>query len=162
MPESYFIRRLAAFASLAALLGSSACGGSSKGADGPSGTSANGDVAWKDKTREQRLDWMGLMVFPKMKGAFNDFDQERFSKFACQTCHSEEMEMVDFKMPNTKIYALPHNNTLQSARDYDAKVTDFMAGTVVPKMAELLQMEPYNPETKSGFGCFNCHPSEPD
>ena len=161
MLETFFIRRWGRFGLGLLLLGCFACGGSSQAAEDPSsGGTAHGGKPWKDKTHEQRLDWMGLEVFPRMKGAFAEFDGDRFSKFRCQTCHGDDMELVDFKMPNSKIYALPHKDTLQSARDYDALVTDFMAGTVVPKMAELLDMEPYDPATQSGFGCFGCHPSE--
>lgn len=137
------------------------CGGSGKGATDPAGVgSGESAIAWKDKTRAQRMDWMGLQVFPQMKAAFKEFDANRFSEFECQTCHSEEMEIVNFKMPNTKIYALPVENTVQSAREYDEQVTDFMLNVVTPKMAELLDMPVYNPETKSGFGCFGCHPTE--
>ena len=143
------------------LLGCFACGGSSKSPqDATAAGSGKSEVPWKDKTHEQRMDWMGLQVFPRMKGVFTEFDAERFSDFACQTCHGEDMEMIDFKMPN-KLYALSRKDTLKSAREYDAKVTDFMLGMVLPKMAELLDMQPYDRETKSGFGCFGCHPVEP-
>lgn len=138
-----------------------ACGGSSQSAADPaSAGSGKSELSWKDKTHEQRLDWMGLQVFPKMKGVFTEFDADRFSKFACQTCHGEDMEMVDFKMPSNKLFALARKDTLKSAREYDAKVTDFMLGTVMPQMAELLDMQPYDRETKSGFGCFGCHAME--
>jgi hypothetical protein len=157
-------RPLPAWGALAAgalLLGGFACGGSSQSAQDPAAAaSGKSEVLWKDKTREQRMDWMGLQVFPKMKGVFTEFDADRFSGFACQTCHGDDMEMVDFKMPTNKLYALPRKDVLKSARDYDAKVTDFMLGTVMPKMAELLDMPPYDSETKSGFGCFGCHPME--
>ncbi len=141
------------------LLAALACGGGTKTANDPVSADKT-EIAWKDKTRAQRMDWMGLQVFPRMKSAFKEFDESRFSGFACQTCHSDKMEMVDFRMPNDTIYALPLENTVQSAREYDEKVTDFMVNVVTPKMAELLDMPVYNPETKSGFGCFNCHPSE--
>jgi hypothetical protein len=141
------------------LLAALGCGGGAKGANDAS-SSGKSEIVWKDKTRAQRLDWMGLQVFPKMKAAFKELDESRFAEFKCQTCHSDEMEMVDFKMPNTKIYALPLENTVQSAREYDEKVTEFMLNTVTPRMAELLDMPVYDPETKSGFGCFGCHPSE--
>lgn len=143
------------------LLGCIACGGSSKSAESAAGAGKS-ETPWKDKTHEQRMDWMGLHVFPKMKGAFTQFNAERFSDFACQTCHGDDMEMVDFKMPNQHLYALPRTDTIKSARDYDEKVTDFMLGTVTPTMAELLDMQPYDPATKSGFSCFGCHPAEGD
>jgi hypothetical protein len=148
-------------AAAALLLGAFACGGSSPSAQDPAAAaSGKSGVSWKDKTHPQRMDWMGLQVFPKMKGVFKEFDADRFSEFACQTCHGDEMEIVDFKMPSNKLYALPRKDTLQSARDYDAKVTDFMVATVMPKMAELLDMPVYDRETKAGFGCFGCHPAE--
>ncbi|MEO8177761.1 MAG: hypothetical protein ABI895_02905 [Deltaproteobacteria bacterium] len=150
-----------ALAAGALWLGGLACGGSAQSAQDPAAAgSGKSEVQWKDKTREQRMDWMGLQVFPKMKGVFTEFDADRFSGFACQTCHGDDMEMVDFKMPTKKLYGLPRKDVLKSAREYDAKVTDFMLGTVMPKMAELLDMQPYDSETKSGFGCFGCHPME--
>lgn len=148
-----------AFAALVLLLAALGCGGGAKGAKDAS-EAGKSEIEWKDKTRAQRMDWMGLQVFPKMKSAFKELDESRFADFKCQTCHGDQMEMVDFKMPNDKIYALPLENTVQSAREYDEKVTDFMVNTVTPQMAELLDMPVYNPETKSGFGCFGCHPSE--
>jgi hypothetical protein len=137
-----------------------ACGGSSKSVgDASAAKSGKSEVPWQDKTHAQRMDWMGLQVFPKMRGVFTAFDADRFSGFSCQTCHGEDMEMVDFKMPN-KLYALSRKDTLQSAREYDPKVTDFMISSVLPKMAGLLDMQPYDRESKSGFGCFGCHPAE--
>lgn len=141
---------------------SHACGGSQKSAEAGGASESFGaeGTPWSKKTREQRMDWMGLEVFPKMRAAFTEYDAERFSSFACQTCHGKNMEMVDFKMPNDTIFALSKSDTITKARDYDAKVTDFMAETIVPDMAKLLDTQPYDPETNTGFGCFNCHPAE--
>jgi hypothetical protein len=157
----FLAHRFGGALALGLLLGSIACGGSSKSAESASGASSGkSETPWKDKTHEQRMDWMGLQVFPKMKGVFTEFDADRFSNFACQTCHGDDMEIVDFKMPNKHLYALPRTDTLKSARDYDAKVTDFMLNTLTPKMAELLDLQPYDAATKSGFSCFGCHPVE--
>jgi hypothetical protein len=148
----------------ACVWGSSACGGPQKGADDASGagekSAASESTPWSKKTREQRMDWMGLEVFPKMRAAFTDHDAEKFSAFACQTCHGSDMEMVDFKMPNDKIFALSKTDTLTKARDFDANMTEFMTERVVPEMAQLLDTKPYDPETNTGLSCFNCHPSE--
>jgi cytochrome c553 len=133
-----------------------ACGGSKQKVKAPSG---EGEPAWKDKTREQRMDFMGLEVFPKMRTLFAEHDPDDAAGFACQTCHGNDMEMVDFKMPNS-LFALSKTDTLEKARDYDAKVTEFMAEKVLPEMAQLLDQEPYDPATQTGFGCFGCHPSE--
>jgi len=150
-------------AGVALLLGAQACGGSSKAADDPSAAPAGkSELLWKDKTREQRTDWMGTQVFPKMRAAFSGFDSERFSDFTCQTCHGERMEIDDFKMPSSSLYALSRKDTLEKARSYDAKATEFMLKTVLPEMATLLDTEPYDREKKAGLSCFGCHPVESD
>lgn len=155
------MRRVAAIMSVVCGVGL-ACGGGQKGGQDASGAAAatdSSEVPWKDKTREQRMDWMGLEVFPKMRAAFVEYEAERFSSFACQTCHGNDMEIVNFEMPNS-IFALSKEDTLAKARDYDPKMTEFMASQVVPQMAQLLDMQPYDAETNTGFGCFGCHPSE--
>jgi hypothetical protein len=106
------------------------------------------------------MDWMGLAVFPKMRAVFQEHDA-KYATLDCQTCHGKDMEMVDFKMPNY-LFSLPKDNTLDWAKDYDAKTTEFMSEQVVPEMAKLLDMEPYDAETGKGFGCFGCHPAEAD
>jgi hypothetical protein len=144
---------------VAAALG---CGGAKKGAeDASSGDSeAKQGTPWKDKSREQRMDWMGLAVFPKMRAIFQEHDA-KYAKLNCQTCHGDDMEMVDFKMPNY-LFSLPKANTLEWAKDYDAKTTEFMSEQVVPEMAKLLDMPAYDADTGKGFGCFGCHPAEAD
>jgi hypothetical protein len=137
----------------------SACGGSSKGADDPStGSEPKTETPWKDMSREQRMDWMAVAVFPKMRRLFREQDSEKYEDFACQTCHGNEMERVDFKMPND-LFALEAEGTIERAREYDEKSTDFMLGAVVPEMAKLLDMEAYTLETPTGFGCMGCHPT---
>lgn len=162
-PECAWRRRAAiGVGSLACALVLSSCGGSQKSPDDASGASAaadSGEVTWQSKTREQRMDWMGLEVFPKMRAAFVEFDAERFSDFKCQTCHSDEMEIVDYEMPTSALFALSATDPVAEARDYDAPMTEFMIEVVVPEMAKLLDTQPYDPETNSGFGCFGCHPA---
>lgn len=150
------------------IVGLTACGKSAEsgGAQAPNeAANANANspgapgIPWSQKTHEQRQDWMGLQVLPKMKSAFQTFDAKGFQDFKCQTCHGDDMKAVHFKMPNS-LYALPTENTLAAAMDYDADTTKFMVGTVVPTMAKLLDTEPYNPQTGKGLGCFTCHPKE--
>jgi cytochrome c553 len=135
-----------------------ACGGSRKGAEDPSAAEPDSKQTWQEKSREQRMDWMGLEVFPKMRAAFVEFDAKEYSAFACQTCHGNDMEMVDFKMPN-KLYSLNKADPVTDAKEYDEETTQLMVDVVVPEMAKLLDMEPYDPETQKGFGCFGCHPT---
>jgi hypothetical protein len=142
---------------LTSLLG--ACGGSKSGAEDASDAfEPKSEIPWKDKTREQRMEWMGFAVFPKMRQLFLAQDNEKYRDFACQTCHGETMEMIDFKMPND-LFALSAADPLAQARTYDEKTTDFMLGGVVPEMAKLLGLEAFTQEKQTGFGCAGCHPA---
>lgn len=69
------------------------------------------------------------------------------------------MEAVSFEVPNA-LFSLARERTIEEARAYDAKATEFMLNVVVPKMAALLAQKPYDPATGQGFGCFGCHPAE--
>ena len=71
------------------------------------------------------------------------------------------MKERNFQMPTNSIYPLSADDPIGSAKDYDAEVTKFMMEWVVPTAAEMLDQEPYNPETQQGsFGCFRCHPKQ--
>jgi cytochrome c551/c552 len=137
------------------------CGGAREGAQNPDaeGASASGGTPWNKKTREQKLEWMGLEVLPKMKALFTEYDAERFKGFECQTCHGADMELVDFKLPNS-LYGLTKDDPYAAGKDYDAPMTEFMATKVVPEMAKLLDQGVYNPSTKQGFGCLKCHQAD--
>jgi hypothetical protein len=145
---------------LAAVLG--ACGGSKQGPEDASDAhEPKSETAWKDKTREQRMEWMGFAVFPRMRKLFLAQDPEKYEDFACQTCHGETMEMIDFKMPND-LFALSATDPVGRGKTYDEKTTDFMLGGVVPEMAKLLGMEAFTLESQTGFGCAGCHPANRD
>jgi hypothetical protein len=142
---------------LGAAFGLGACG-SKKGAEDASGYSPKSETPWKAMSREQRMDWMAVAVFPKMRQLFQAQDPEKYADFACQTCHGLQMERVDFKMPND-LFALDKADTIAHAKEYDDKTTDFMLAGVVPEMAQLLGRRPYTIETGKGYGCMGCHPS---
>lgn len=132
-------------------------GTSSEAATEADTTAASGEPAqleWKDMNREQRLEYMGVTVMPAMKTLFQEYDAESYAEFKCQTCHGEDMEAVDFKMPNG-LYALPAADPITAAKEYDAEVTTFMMEKLTPKMAELLGMEPGKEMT-----CMSCHEAE--
>ncbi len=133
-------------------------GGKAAGGAAAPTTEAAPEVVWSEMTREQRLDWMGLEVFPKMKAAFAKYDGEGYVDFKCQTCHGDDMEAVDFAMPTPSLYALSPTQPVEEATDYDPEITQFMVEVVAPEMASLLHTTPYDPATGEGFGCFSCHP----
>ena len=143
--------------------GGAADGGAADGgaADGGGTEPGSPDVAWKDKTFDQKKEFMGVEVFPKMKAAFQGYDANQFRAFKCDTCHGPDPAAKKYKMPTDSIYPLPKDNPVKAAMAYDEKMTKFMVDTIVPEMAKMLQMQPADPKTGLGeFGCMNCHPAE--
>lgn len=122
-------------------------------------------IPWKDKNREQRLEYMGLFVLDPMGKLFAGWKPDEFSAenaFRCQSCHGENFDKppVDFHMPRVAFPLLP-DDPIGGAMKYDPVATKFMVDKVVPTMAELLGEEPYDPATGKGtFGCFRCHPKK--
>lgn len=122
------------------------------------------NIPWKDKTRAQRQDYMGIYVLPKMQELFVEWRPDDYggkNDFRCQTCHGENFDKppVDFEMPRVA-FPLKADDPIGAAMKYDAEATAFMVERVLPTMAELLGEEPYNPDTGEGFSCFRCHPSK--
>jgi hypothetical protein len=128
----------------------------------PAAASAAKEIAWADMNKDQRLEYMKSVVAPRMKQVFVNFSPDRFGKMNCVTCHGDSATEGTFKMPNPKLPKLP--NTPDGFKALAAErpaVMEFMKNEVKPKMAALLGMPEYNPETKSGFGCMECHTMAP-
>ena len=153
---------------LAILLPLTGCGKSAPPAR-PTGSEPGGlgapRIPWKDKTREQRIEYMGLFVLDRMHTLFAEWKPDEYAgenKFRCQNCHGEDFDKppVDFHMPRVSFPLMP-NDPIGGAMKYDPAATTFMVEKVVPTMAELLNEEPYDPATGKGtFGCFRCHPKK--
>ena len=111
-------------------------------------------VAWSRKTREQRMEFMGLSVYPRMRDVFQSHDAESYAQFRCQTCHGEDMEARDFKMPSS-LFALPEADPVAAALEHDAKTARLMVDEVVPEMRSLLGRN--DPATAQRLSCFSCH-----
>lgn len=119
------------------------------------------DKKWADKDFQQRKEWMGIEVLPKMKALFKGYDEAQFKGFGCDTCHGADGKDKNYAMPTDSIYPLDKKDPVGKAMAYDEAVTKFMIDKVVPDMAKLLDAEPYDPKTGKGtVGCFTCHPSE--
>jgi hypothetical protein len=95
------------------------------------------DVAWDDKTFQQRMEHMGLVVFPSMKEAFQGYDADRFADFKCQTCHGDDMKDVKYEMPNAAT-PLDPADPVADGNGIDEAMTKFMLESVLPKMKEHL------------------------
>jgi len=117
---------------------------------------------WAEMGKQDRIDYMKTVVLPRMKQAFVNFCPDRFGKMNCMTCHGDSAADGSFKMPNPRLPKLPATpeGFKKLAADKPAFM-EFMKNEVKPKMAALLGMPEYNPETKDGFGCMECHTMAP-
>jgi hypothetical protein len=100
---------------------------------------------------------MKTVVFPAMKTHFQEFDAKEFKDFTCVTCHGAGAKEGKFKMPNAKLPKLDPKDDFAKHKKKEAKTLAFMMEKVAPEMTKLLEVEPYDPKTNQGFGCFNCH-----
>jgi hypothetical protein len=112
-------------------------------------------IPWDAKTDKQKKAYMKLTVKPKMEALFTEFDGERFGEFRCTTCHGPNPKERNFEMPNPDLPSLADWEKLEADKP---EAMEFMKTKVEPQMANLLGMQPYDPETKTGFGCSGCHP----
>ena len=111
-------------------------------------------TTWADKNSEQRFGYMAAQVHPVMSELFIGYDPDN-SGFTCSNCHGEEMEQVDYRMPNESLYAMPADRPYDDAIDFDEKIAVFMMTKVTPTLQELLN-KGEGPPTK--VTCFTCHP----
>lgn len=166
-PAAFSARRVAALGCLVSVAGLAACTratatGEPRSQAAPQAGSAAAEpggpgVPWSKKTRDQRAEFMGLVVYPRMRAVFREHDPTAFAQFRCQTCHGEDMEKLDFHMPNS-LYALPAADPVKAATDYDEKTARFMVEKVVPAMKELFAKD--DPALAEKFGCLGCHQTE--
>jgi len=160
-PRLTFATRIALASCLA--VGAVACAETTTSTAGPAGANGAGkagppELGWADMVKDQRIEYMKSIVLPRMKQAFTNFSPDRFSKMNCVTCHGDSATDGSFKMPNPALPKLPStpDGFKQLAQEKPA-VFDFMKNEVKPKMAALLGVPEWNPETKSGFACLDCH-----
>ncbi|HMI84636.1 MAG TPA: hypothetical protein VK550_11110 [Polyangiaceae bacterium] len=112
---------------------------------------------WSDMNRDQRMTYMKKVVLPKMKETFTAFDPKQFDHVTCLTCHGAGAKDGSFKMPNPELPKLSPDGGFKKHLDQKPEITKFMMSKVLPQMAELLNTQPYDPNTHLGFGCFGCH-----
>ena len=125
-------------------------------------TASSGPTAnWAVMSKEQRKEYMKTVVLPQMKQTFVAFNADRYKSMTCLTCHGDGVVQGRFTMPNPKLPKLPATpEGFQKLMSEKPTVVQFMATRVKPQMAHLLGMPEFTPQTKSGFGCFQCHTKE--
>lgn len=126
---------------------------------------ADSTMDWKKMSHDDKKDFMKTVVMPRMRKEFRAFDSVRFEKIMCKTCHGDGVANESYKMPNAKLPKLPNSaegwKKLSSTKD--SVIMKFMANTIKPKMAELLGLTPFDPQSNpKGFGCHNCHTLKED
>jgi hypothetical protein len=116
---------------------------------------------WESMTKDQRKEYMKTAVMPQMKQTFVAFNADRYKAMNCVTCHGDGATDGKFTMPNPKLPKLPAAAAgFQKLMSEKPAVMQFMAMKVKPQMAHLLGMPEWTPESKTGFGCFQCHTKE--
>ncbi|TNF32537.1 MAG: hypothetical protein EP329_09780 [Deltaproteobacteria bacterium] len=115
---------------------------------------------WHAMEMSEKGQYMKDVVLPTMKRIFQQHDPQNYADFGCDTCHGLDARERHFEMPNPGLYALyPPGSPQQQQMVAEKKATlAFMVNEVIPTMQQLLGEEPFDPMTKKGFGCAECHP----
>jgi hypothetical protein len=124
----------------------------------PASPTPPGTGEWDAWSHDQKLAYMKAVFAPKMGALFHDFDATRYAEPKCVLCHGSGAKDGSFKMPNPELPKLdlsPAGFKAMNAKH--AAIVEFMGKQVVPTSAQLLGEQPYDPKTKKGFGCLECH-----
>ena len=113
-------------------------------------------AAWSDDmSREMKISFMKKRVMPAMTALWKE-SPEPDEEVTCGTCHGAGAKEGKFDMPNAKLYPLDPSDSFAAHKD-EPEWLEFMGKKVVPTMANTLGVQPYDPATGQGFGCFSCH-----
>ena len=110
----------------------------------------------------QRKKYMKATVLPEMKKLFVGFDK-KYKSMTCLTCHGEKAVENKFKMPNAELPKLPGPTDRQgfmALMQKKPEAAKFMGTQVKPAMANLLNLDEWQPANPKGFGCYGCHTQE--
>jgi hypothetical protein len=162
MRRSYYLGLSWSVLATAALL--AACGGSQPAATTPAEPGAEpaaeapagggAELVWSDDMpMKDKGTFMKQKVMPVMSKIFKDHDAKEFGNFSCKTCHGADMK----PKPVQALPELHFKDGKLTEADKMPEMVKFMHDEVSPKMAELFGKQPYDPATKTGFGCNGCH-----
>jgi len=120
-----------------------------------SATAEAGPV-WKDgMTKDAQVAYMKANVAPRMSKVFKDHDAKKYGEFSCKTCHGP-----NGKEPKEFLPKLTMKGGNLTAFAEKPEMSKWMHESVVPEMAAAMGQKPYDPATKTGFGCMGCHAVE--
>ena len=134
--------------------GSAMAAGSGSGS-GEAGEAHTGTFDFDKLTHDEKMKFMKEKVVPPMKKAFQEFDAKDFADFGCKTCHGKDPKKTKYKMPNPELPALDFKALEQKKQK--PEVAEFMAKTVKPQMAKILEQPEMTKDNPKGFGCLECH-----
>lgn len=95
---------------------------------------------------------MIFTVLPALARRFQPFEGTPYPELACRSCHGDDAEEVEFRMPNGLPSLDPsHMPSADSSNPEEARTTRFMAEVVLPTADRLMQ-------AGGRLTCFSCHP----
>ena len=97
---------------------------------------------------------MMTKVVPNVGKDFKDFDGKTFAKFGCATCHGPKKNQDPHQvLPKLTM----SNGGFEKMKKNKPDMVKLMVEKVAPDMAAALGEQPFDPATKTGFGCKGCH-----
>ncbi len=123
----------------------------------PTTSASAAATTWDQMDHAQRLNVMKTVVLPKLGADFKEFNAKKYDNFGCVTCHGEKIKQGNAKMPNPDLPHLSFTDNFKKHRAKNNAMVEFMMKKVEPDMAAAVGEKPFDPATKTGFGCAECH-----
>jgi hypothetical protein len=131
---------------------SAAPAASASAAPSASASAAEAGPVWKDDmTKDQKVAYMKANIVPRMAKVFKEHDATKYAEFGCKTCHGPQHKAPKDFLPKL---------TMKGGNFDKPEMAKWMHEKVVPEMAAAMGEKPYDPATKTGFGCMECHTIE--